>query len=221
MADVELRTAVMLASGDLVDGDIMPLTKAAAGSGLFGATLVALKAYFGAGGGGGGGSSVGEAPEDGLVYGRKNGAWVPLKTTAFQYRIRNDVQTAGGYFSLAELRFNDVSGVVVPANAFSNGYYGSYSEANAIDANNATFWISGAASGTNQFIGYKEGGSLTAAAPVSVTLTASPNSGEESRMSLNFTIQLSTDEGASWVDQWSVNNVPAFATGEKRTIAKP
>lgn len=46
MADTELRTATEALAADMADGNILPITKAAAGSGLFRVTLSTLKAYF-------------------------------------------------------------------------------------------------------------------------------------------------------------------------------
>lgn len=53
MSDTELRTATELDGStgfELADADIMPITKAAGGSGLFRTTLATLKDYFTAGG---------------------------------------------------------------------------------------------------------------------------------------------------------------------------
>lgn len=46
MADNELRTATEAVDADMADTDLLPITKAAAGSGLFRVKLSTLKAYF-------------------------------------------------------------------------------------------------------------------------------------------------------------------------------
>jgi len=164
--------------------------------------------------------AVEDAPADGKPYIRRDGAWVALTGVPGRYRLRTTAVPAGGYTSVAELRFLNASGVIVPnpAQAFASGSFsGEYLPAKTVDGDNATFWISNSqAAGVT--IGYAEQTIFGSADPTGVRIKASPNGGESTRVPLSFVVEKSEDGGSTWTTLWEVAGIPAFGAAEQRDI---
>lgn len=137
-----------------------------------------------------------------------------------RFRIRADAVPAGGYTEFAEMLFYDQDGrPIVMSRGISSSNFSGYNPSRLFDGDAATQWATAKNTEQGAWAGLIAADDRDRTIS-SVTLTAGPGS-EYSRSPTNFSIQKSSDGGATWVTLWSVVGATWSSGGQVQTFDLP
>jgi hypothetical protein len=158
-------------------------------------------------------------PENNSIYVTRQVTLEPLtsETTKYRgmYRFRT-TENAGDTVRIANMVLYNPQNQPIPAMSPFASSSSVGTAANAFDSDVNSVWVSSTAEANSATVGFYAATLDTQIG--SITLRADPSTGGGATMPTAFVIEYSNNDGASWVEVFKQEAVPAFADGETRNI---